>query len=447
MAIAFNAAGAGANTSGATSISWSHTAAGGTDCVVLVGITTQTTQPPPTVTYGGTPMMPIGGLGSPTEYVYALFNPATGAQTVQVTMSASTLITGSSVSYTGVLALGGPTQAYLASGTAVTVTQPTVASVGRGVVSFHGCGNAATRTFGSLSGTSRVNVGGTTTRFGLLIQDSLAVGSASVTMTATMSGAAAVASNAVELVPTGDTQYEAVKLINGWTVGKTTGSSASLGASVSHNTPRTGDDVVAVVAVSVSVSSSSTDTTIAATYGGIAMTQLKFGQYGTSTARGAEALFMLANPATGSQTVSVTTGGAATKASVIVLCETLCWAGDVFNTYSGSGTSASPVVSTGVTIPVGYALASAFTSALAANLSRPLDNAATKTPTWRSEGGTVSGSGDSGLALSGVQQVASSDLSYQVNATNAAWGWVSAVFEPYVPPPAANNTGAFFVMF
>lgn len=111
----------------------------------------------------------------------------------------------------------------------------------------------------------------------------------------------------------------AVSRIATGTGNQVTGSSASLAASNTCNAATSGANTYAVVGVNQSVSTNSTSTSVSVTYGGVAMTQLGIILTGSSTNRGAASIHYLANPATGSQTVTATSGGTSTKTAIALL--------------------------------------------------------------------------------------------------------------------------------
>jgi hypothetical protein len=143
MAVAFDAVGGGATkTSSPWTITWSHTAAGGANCVVLISFaatptltntsSTKAGWPPGAVTYGGVTasLVAYDNVGTADSngviYTFALWNPPTGAQTVSVSLpNATALLHGNSVSYTGASRI---VQAFHAGGssTAPSITVATV---------------------------------------------------------------------------------------------------------------------------------------------------------------------------------------------------------------------------------------------------------------------------------------------------------------------------------
>jgi hypothetical protein len=137
VAVTFDAVGpssSGGGTSGATTsttASWTHTAGASATAVVVQvaigngssgGVTT-------TATYGGVSMTSLGQVAAnsgTTGYVvmFGLLSPATGAQTVAITVSSASTISGGSVSFTGAGSFG---TAATASGSS---TAPSVTATG-----------------------------------------------------------------------------------------------------------------------------------------------------------------------------------------------------------------------------------------------------------------------------------------------------------------------------
>lgn len=104
MAIAFDAV--VSNTSiTATSLTYSHTCTG-SNRMLFVAHLSNTGDFSTGVTYNGVAMTQVSkkqvGVTAAWTYLYALFAPATGANNVVISVSSSTLIYGTSVSYTGV---------------------------------------------------------------------------------------------------------------------------------------------------------------------------------------------------------------------------------------------------------------------------------------------------------------------------------------------------------
>jgi len=153
-AVQYDATGPGASAgSGSTTISWSHTASGSNRAVfvgVAVGSNSASyTNYTRTVTYGGTGMTSLGVINTNNAAagfveLFYLMSPATGSQTVQVTLNTGTnvnSIIGNSVSYTGVGGIGTVVASYdqTITFTANAVTGP---SYGDFIVSAFACGSA-----------------------------------------------------------------------------------------------------------------------------------------------------------------------------------------------------------------------------------------------------------------------------------------------------------------
>ena len=194
MAVTFNSVGGGDDNWGASgttgTLTWSHTAAGGSDCVVVAFIAWFSTNAPTgytrAVTYGGVSMVRLGSVASTDTRelfeVYYLFNPNSGAQTVIATMTgASTTYNsaGNTVSYIG--AAGTPiltTNFGLGTSSSVSVSSAT----GHMVVSGQANWSAVPSSFSATQRGNSIPTGG----FVHSIQDSL--GSSSVNMTTSWSG-------------------------------------------------------------------------------------------------------------------------------------------------------------------------------------------------------------------------------------------------------------------
>ena len=89
-----------------------------------------------------------------------------------------------------------------------------------------------------------------------------------------------------------------------------------MAASTTCNTAMSGGSTYAVVGVVQSVSTNSTSTTCSVTYNGVTMTQVGLVLAGSGTNRSALSIHQLANPSTGSQTVTATSGGTSTKTAI-----------------------------------------------------------------------------------------------------------------------------------
>lgn len=322
MAIAFDAVGGGgADTSDPLSISWSHSAAGGSDCVVLIGFaatpglgnsTTNRNGLTPTVTYGGQAAMLVGycNVGSNdnlgTVYFYAYWNPPTGSQTVQVDLAGGTpaVLHGNSVSYTGVVGIRNTFQNASNASTDQSITVPTTS--GRYYVHI---GSGTTGSLSSYTQTARYT---DTTTHAIAIGDAAGTGS-NITMGYT-GGSTSNGHCVLELIaPT----ESAVRLRSIGTGGRTEGSSSTLSTSGTHRLDTTGPGTVAMVCVVTSASSDVSTATISCTYGGNSMTQEGMVQYGGFGVRTNIGIYSLRNPPTGNSTINVNTGGGGTKTSVM----------------------------------------------------------------------------------------------------------------------------------
>jgi hypothetical protein len=136
MAVAFDAFGAGGNTT-ASPTTWSHTASTSTNSVVVAVVSwTGTLYTSCSATYGGTTMTQIASLpynnsGTSSRLLaFYLLSPATGAQTVSITVTVSgatptagttTRLQGNTISYTGVTGIGNAFTAFGTTGTTMSM--------------------------------------------------------------------------------------------------------------------------------------------------------------------------------------------------------------------------------------------------------------------------------------------------------------------------------------
>lgn len=380
--------------SGSGSMSWSHTSSGGSDCVVLIGIgfdpdlattTSKRVNNTAVVTYGGSPAMFVGfcdlGVNNSyggTAWWYAIWNPPTGAQTVSVTVTTASsyghTLHGTSVSYRGVRSIH---RVDSIGGTGSTTGTITVQSAtGRKLVHI---GSTSATTVSSYS-QNQLYV--ETTNQAVVIGD--ADGASSVTFSWSRGSSGSYGSVVVELVP-----LEESGIIGLCSIGegaRSTGSSSSLGTSWTHQTNSGGAGyIVAIVGVVISVSSNSSDTTCSVTYGGEAMSQIALVLNGSSTSRSAVGIYQLASPPTGNVTVSVTTGGASTKAGVSGMSVIY----DNVRYYADSGSIANMSLSISNVIPGMRAI-----SVTGNNSSITSQTASDTFELYRDDGGSISGVGD-----------------------------------------------------
>jgi len=111
MAIAFDNATDGGFLGGVTSLTFSHTVGTGANRILFVQACTYSTAADITgITYAGVSMTAVGNASSKAVsdpdrfvYLYVLPNPASGANNVVISTSASVLIGGAASSYTGAL--------------------------------------------------------------------------------------------------------------------------------------------------------------------------------------------------------------------------------------------------------------------------------------------------------------------------------------------------------
>lgn len=106
MAVAVDAASsANSNSNAATSLSWSHTCTGNTRLLlVAVHLRIAATESVSGITYNGVAMTLVSALtnGAVRLELWQLVAPATGANTIAVTLSAGTRVCGGALSLTGV---------------------------------------------------------------------------------------------------------------------------------------------------------------------------------------------------------------------------------------------------------------------------------------------------------------------------------------------------------
>jgi hypothetical protein len=366
-----------------TSMSWSHTSSGGSDCVVLIGFAMSPDLTSSNhnramwtanVTYGGVDAMFVGynNLGTSDSlgacYWFAMQNLPSGM---------GQILHGTSVSYRGVRGIH---QVLSQNGSGSTGTITVASSAGRKLVHV---GATSGSTANSYSQNQRYVE---TTNQSVIIGD--ADGSASVTFSWNRGTSGSYGSCVVELVPVDEPQN--VVTIRSIGQGeRSTGSSTTLATSWTHNYDNNfASYPVAVVAVAISIGSS-IGITCSVTYGGQAMTELVLSQLGSGTTRNATGFYYLAFPPTGTSTINVTTGGDGTKYAIIgesIIYENVQSLTDIGNVASLS------VNVTGTT--PGIQLLSVVANGAA--LSSP-----NQTELLR-EGSSVTGTGDYGLIQSAV---------------------------------------------
>lgn len=215
--VAFNAIGGGkpAATSGTASpynFSWSHTAAGSGRAVIVAiggarvaagGIGSITRS----ATYGGVAMTELGARmtnneasGSFYSIFWGLLAPATGAQIVAISLSASGInlgAAGNSASYTGVGSFGSVSSAFGMSGSSMSHTV-TGSESGNMIAQSFVAENSSGVSITAYNRTSRFSVARQSWSPAVLGGD--AAGAASVAFTGTKSGSARWASWAVDLI-------------------------------------------------------------------------------------------------------------------------------------------------------------------------------------------------------------------------------------------------------
>lgn len=158
MAVAFDAATNGGTTTG-TSLTFSHTNGSGAERMLLVGFKADTALDLITgVTYNGVAMTLVDKqepAGDRWTYLYYLVAPATGANNVVISASASTFIGAAAASYTGVAQVApeasgkmrstGATNGASLSVTTITDNAWLAATIANGTGAFTADGNTTSR--------------------------------------------------------------------------------------------------------------------------------------------------------------------------------------------------------------------------------------------------------------------------------------------------------------
>lgn len=104
MAISFDAQSKASTSSNSTSLTWSHTCAGGTDNYLVAGGITRTGSTPSSVTYNGSGMTEVQeiGIGAFSGISqWEMINPASGAHNIVVTVGSSSAISYNAISLSG----------------------------------------------------------------------------------------------------------------------------------------------------------------------------------------------------------------------------------------------------------------------------------------------------------------------------------------------------------
>ncbi|MBV9869136.1 MAG: hypothetical protein JO214_00695 [Frankiaceae bacterium] len=315
-AVSFDAGVVGSTSaSGGSATTWTHTVASQNDRLVLVyvGVNGQGTNYQPTsVTFGGTAMTLIwsnhnGDDSNGMVYVYLLWNPTAGANTVSVTpgtfASQAKMV---SLGYYNVQGIGDIDYSYATSGA---ISQSMSGPIGSTVLSVGSIGSGSSTWSGVTAGsTTRYNSGG------LLIFENYFNGAGVNTQTQGATSPSFYGELvSIVLIAKG----VAPAAVEG---GRSTGLRLA-GGTVLNTTLRvpagfTTPDVVALVFVSMSISTN-VDGAASVTIGGQACTQLGILQTGATTSRGAIGIYALWQPPVGTNTVAVTTSGG-TRTSTIV---------------------------------------------------------------------------------------------------------------------------------
>lgn len=371
MAVAFDSGSAGVTsaTTSSTSVSLTHTMSAGSTFNTTLGLVflwshlgsgaNTVIQPYPVVTWGGVTCFPIdrfhfgATVYFPALHVYGVWAPLTGAQTVSATGFTSGNQKMYSAIYTGVRSVavrekfenGSNTQSAGNFGTAAVPSQ-----TGNMVVGMFGVGGGTTAspawTTVNNFGTSRYNATGITTGTQVSQRPAALVADWSGSTTVTPNARMNVAGNycsilSLDLVAVNAPVAE-IGLIDAPALrgNRTTGTSSTLGTSWTHQVTKTvGSSDCVFVGVEMSISTNNTGSTCAVSFGGVSMTQLSFAESGSSTNRQAMGIYYLQNPPTGSNTVSVTTGGTPTKVSVAGASANFSNVGTINTPVTGSATS------------------------------------------------------------------------------------------------------------
>ena len=131
--VAFDAAGAGSVTDAGTSLTFSHVVGSGSDRLLLVGVVIpDTSQPVPSVTYGGVPLTAV--LISVDTSFWYLLNPPTGTANVVVTWTNSGYGAAGSTSWTNVSQITPFGTGVAATGTSTTPSVTVTSATGEFVV-------------------------------------------------------------------------------------------------------------------------------------------------------------------------------------------------------------------------------------------------------------------------------------------------------------------------
>jgi choice-of-anchor C domain-containing protein len=185
-AIASGNSGTGSGT--ASSLSWNHTVAAGTNRLLLVRIANSGTATVSGVTYGGTAMTAVGSTSSSSTIrasMYYLVAPAVGTASVVVTLSASANIVAASSDYNGVNQVTPTSGLSTSNGSGSTSVNSSVSSAS---------GSLVVQTLAFNGGTASATVNGTTQTISTN-QRTGSTGSDAVLVASSANGAASVALN------------------------------------------------------------------------------------------------------------------------------------------------------------------------------------------------------------------------------------------------------------
>ena len=319
-------------------LSWEHISGGGTQTCVLIDVTVNSSTggglntTSLAVTYDGSPAMMLAqndiGNGRGAIFTYIVWNPPSGAKNIAVTVTGGGTIeatSGSSVSYTQVGGIGTVHGFQIDAGTATSQEFWFTSTTGRKVLFFGGLSNTwSSGTLNSQAGTPTLLFNTQTLSRTAMIAEVDGHASPTLKYFYFTSAAAYPGGIALEIIPASEDATQDNPYIRSISKGnRNTGSSTTLSTNWTHELDVSDANTLLVVMVSVSVSSNSADTTVACDWGGTSIVdggsgQLMYSQLlGSSTDRNATFIFAMFNPGAGTKTVTVTCGGASTKASII----------------------------------------------------------------------------------------------------------------------------------
>ena len=141
MALTLDSTGSGSDNTADTTFSWSHTCTG-TELVLIVTVNVNGTTTVSGITYNGVALTFIGGVNNIIRSeMWYLIAPATGTNTVAVTMNAGVAKIGGSQSYTGASQTAPIGTFVSATGNSTAPTVNVNTAVGEGCIDVMTCGN------------------------------------------------------------------------------------------------------------------------------------------------------------------------------------------------------------------------------------------------------------------------------------------------------------------